>query len=485
MNRFIIGFVFIVLVSRFFTETLGILPKGVDLLDLAIIPFIALLAAGSRPPQGVNVELHRKLLHPTVAFFFVCLLSAAVNFERMHLGPLLLYIFGMLEGPILYLSLNKLINDKMRFGEQVARFINIMLLVEIGVVIFISYPTLILTGNPDKMSGTFGNNSYQFTALLILIGGYLIGKQMAAPRSIYYAIAVQIFIFLTFLLLQYRTATPAFFLSYAILLAFMFGRKVIRIGLAAVPLLLVVVIGFKYINRTGNMDMKYRDLVTLAEDVSVVFEYGKFQAYVNTIAMYAEFPTAIVFGSGPGTFVSRANYTFTNELQGSKTKGVGSIITAVFGDRDYESDVYVKYIQPLSSYESLFGSVQINNPNSSVLATSAETGIPGLIFMFLIYSTVVRRSLRYLRYSMATRDPLLLPLSSALSLGVIYLCLITPLDNYLEIARVTIPIWLLFWTVSTLVHQQKLQYLIRLQYESQMMQPQQELMYREFPDDDI
>lgn len=467
MNRFIIGFVFFVLVSRFFTETLGVAPKAIDLLDLAVIPLLLVFAAGSRPAHGIDLGLHRKLLQPTVAFFFLCLLSAAVNFERMNYGPLMLFIFGMLEGPILFLCLNKLVTDKRAFGHQLARFINAMLLIQIAVVLLVSYPALLLTGNPDKMSGTFGNNSYQFTALLIIIGGYLLGRQIGNKRRWYLTIAVQLFIFLTFLLLQYRTAVPAFFAAYGILLFALFGRRVGRIIMVAIPAAVFVIWGVRYVNRSSDMDLKYRDLVTLAADLDLIFEYGKFQAYVNAISMYGDEPTTILFGSGPGTFVSRANYTFTMELRGTQSKGVGPIIISIFGDNDYESDVYKKYIEPLSAYEALFGSVQINNPNSSVLATAAETGIPGLIFIIIIYSTVVRRSSRYLKYALATRDPLLLPLASALMIGAVYLCLIAPLDNYLEIARVTIPVWLLFWTVSTLVHQQKMEYYAWLEYQAQ------------------
>lgn len=483
MNKLIIGFVFVIMVSRFFSETLGVAPKAVDLLDIAVIPLLLVLAAGSRPPRGVDTALHRRLLNPTVAFFFLCILSAVINYERVFLGPVVLFIFGMLEGPILFLSLNKLINDKRRFGMEVARFIEVMLLIEIVVVVFVSYPTLIFTGNPDKMSGTFGNNSYQFTVLLIIIGGYLLGKQLAAPRKTYYAIAVQVFIVVTFMLLQYRTATPAFFLSYAIISIFMFGRRFVRFGLLALPLLFVAGIGYKYVNRSANMDLKYRDLISLKDDVDEVLGHGKALAYVNTMTMYSETPTAILFGCGPGTFVSRACYTFTNELKSSQNKGVGPIVTAVFGDKDYASDVYMRYIDPLSQLEAMYGSVQINNPNSSILAVLAETGIPGLIFMLVIYGVLARRSFRYLRFAMRTRDPLILPLASALAIGVTYLCLISPLDNYLEVARVTIPIWLLFWTVGTLVHQQRTEFLMRRHQQAALQYQQMQESPETDPDD--
>ena len=473
MNRLIIGFIFFVLVSRFFTETLGIAPKAIDLLDLGVIPLLLIISAGSRPPSGVDLTLHRKLLQPTVAFFLIAILSAAVNFERVYYGPLMLYVFGMLEGPILFLSLNKLISDKKAFGRQLVRFIDLMLLIEIAAVLLVSYPAFILSGNPDKMSGTFGNNSYQFTVLLIIIGGYLLGRQLTSKKSFYITIAVQLFVVLTFILLQYRTAVPSFFLAYIILAVALFGKRMARAAMIGIPIIVIAVWGFRQIKGGTDIDLKYRDLVTLAADVDLIFEYGKFQAYVNTVSMYGESPITILFGSGPGTFVSRANYTFTMELHGNQSKGVGPIVLALFGDHDYESDVYRRYIEPLSGYEALFGSVQINNPNSSILATAAETGIPGLVFMVIIYATMVRRAFRYLRFAAATRDPVLLPLASALLIGSVYLALISPLDNYLEIARVTLPIWLLFWTVSTLVHQQKQEYLAWLAYQEQLAGGQQ------------
>ncbi len=474
MNKFILGFIFTVLTARFFTETISVLPKGIDLIDLAIIPLILLLALGAKQPQGIDLNVHRRILQLSVGYFFLCILSAAVNFERVHFGPFLLFLFGIMEGPILYLAMNKLIADKRKFGHQVAKFINMMLIIQILVVVFINYPLLITSGNPDVMSGTFGNNSYQFTALLIVIGGFLIGRQFANPRSMWYAIGVQFFVILTFLLLQYRTAVPAFFLSYGVLITVLYGGRFMKMMVIAIPIAFVVFIGFRQISRS-SLDLKYDDLITLSQDLSVVMEYGKFQSYVNTMVMFGENPVAILFGTGPGTYVSRANYTFTTELQ-VQSKGVGPIIKKIFGDRDYSADVHNRYILPLYSMDALFGSVQINNPNSSLLAVLAETGLVGLFLMGAIYATVVIGSRRYLGYAIARRDPVLLPLASALFIGVVYLCLISPLDNYLEIARVTLPIWLLFWTVSTFVRQQRIEE-EQMQYLA-MLQQQQEQQYQ-------
>jgi hypothetical protein len=452
MNRFLIGFVFMILTARFFTETLSMAPKAFDLLDLAVIP-ILLFVSLVRPVSGdVDLNLHRKVVTYTTIFFLLCILSCLVNFERVSFGPVVLYIFGMLEGPIFFIALNKLIRDKHKFGAQVGRFINLILIVEMCVVAFVSYPMVIASGNPDKMSGTFGNNSYQFTALLIIMGGYFIGRQYARPKSIYFALGIQFFLIMTFLLLQYRTALPAFFVSYAILLGIIYGRQFVRLTLILVPLVGITFYGFRFV-QNKDLDLKYEDLLTVGRDPEMVKQFGKYLSYVNTVTMFSENPLAILFGCGPGTYVSRANYTFTAEISDDRGKGVGSIITSVFGDKNYYTDVFVRYIYPLSNLETAFGSVQINNPNSSVLAAAAELGLPGLFVLFGLYVAVVRRSYRYLQYAKETRDEELLPLASSLFIGSVYLLLISPLDNYLEIARVTIPIWLLFWTVSTIVHE--------------------------------
>lgn len=208
--------------------------------------------------------------------------------------------------------------------------------------------------------------------------------------------------------------------------------------------------GMNYIS-SSEVDLKYDDLLVLAANPSVVLNYGKVKSYVNTWAMFEEYPYMAVIGSGPGTFVSRANYTFTIELSSSKSKGVGAILQSVFGNQNYYTDVQIDYILPLYGMEALFGSVQINNPNSSILANLAEVGIAGLIAISILYGMLIRHNIRFLQYAKFKKDEILIPLSTSLFVSSAYFVLIFPLDNYMEIARVSLPIWLLFWVVSNKV----------------------------------
>lgn len=455
MNKFIVIFFAVLLSSRFFSETIGVMPKAVDLMDIMVIPILLVLAVVRRPSSEIDQRMHSRVTLLVGLFAVISLVSSAINFERVHFGPVLLFMFGMLEGPLLFICLNKLIQDTSEMGARVARFINIMVLVEAAVVLLVNIPVFLATHNPDTVSGTFGNNCYQFSAFLVLMGGYFMGQYYVRGRVSFYGIAIQCFVVITFILLQYRTAMPAFLAAYAVLLSILYGRRFLRLGSVALMLGLIMYYGFDYLGQS-NIDLKYDDLITLADDPSVLVNYGKVKSYFNTVDMYSEYPYMAIVGCGPGTYVSRANYTFSTEIAQSKGKGVSNILRAVFGDQAYISDMQQKYVMPLYQLETLFGTAQVNNPNSSVLATAAEVGLAGLLVLSLLYGLLVVHSVRFLRYAKAVRDPVLLPLAASLVTSAIYFILLSPLDNYVEVARITLPLWLLFWTVSAMVRQHRI-----------------------------
>src|SRR5207302_10637689 len=102
MNKFIIGFMFVILTSRMFSESFHLVPKFVDLLDFAVIPLLLLLAFSRGTPKSVDSRLHNKISNLTSAFVVICILSALINYQRTFFGPITLYVFGMLEGPFLF-----------------------------------------------------------------------------------------------------------------------------------------------------------------------------------------------------------------------------------------------------------------------------------------------------------------------------------------------------------------------------------------------
>ena len=454
MNWIVLGFFVILLTARFFSETLRLIPKAFDLVDLAFIPLLTIAAFFSGSLKGVDRVLHRKMLRWTLSIVMLAVLSGIVNYERTHYAPVLLFVFGIAAGPALFLALNRLIKEKEKMAQQTARFLYFMFVVEGIVVVFVSLPTFFATGNPDYVSGTFGQNAYQFSALLVIIGGYFLGKMRFGNAGLFLGIAIQAGVVLTFLLLQYRTATPAFFVSYLVLIGLLYGRKVLR-GMLSVAMLGVIgFYSFQYVE-SSSFDLKFDDIFKFAQDPTMAADFGKVIAFGNTISMFGEEPITVVVGAGPGTMVSRSAYTFIVEPMVSRQKGVGAFVTSMFPGHSFRTDVFAEYVEPLFALETVFGSDQANNPASSLLSALAETGIPGLMILVLIYGTMMRHVVRYARFAILRHDPTLVSLASALVTGATYLILLAPLDNYLEIARVTLPVWLLFWTVSALVYQRK------------------------------
>jgi hypothetical protein len=455
MNRIILAFFAILLTARFFSETLRIVPKVTDLIDLAFIPLLCFAAVVlGRAGRGVDKRLHGSMLRWVLAIAVLSVISAMVNIERTHYAPVALFVFGLLEGPALYLTMNALIRNKEKMTQQTVRFLYFMFIVEGAVVAFINLPMFFATGNPDYVSGTFGLNAYQFSALLVIIGGFFLGRMRAGTTNVVVSISIQAAVVLVFLMLQYRTATPAFFAAYLVMIGVMYGRRILRLVSAVGAIGFIGFFAFSYI-ASSNVDLKFDDLVEIASKPSMIAEFGKAIAYGNTVDMYFEYPTTFVVGAGPGTMVSRSAYTFIVEPTFEADKGVGKLVTGVFGNHDFQTDVFREYVLPLFEMEAVFGSDQANSPASSIVAMMAEIGLPGLVLVALLYITMFRRAIRYLRFASARLDPTILPVASALVAGATYLLLLSPLDNYLEMARVTLPIWLLFWTASTAVQSRR------------------------------
>jgi hypothetical protein len=260
MNKFIIGFLFAILTARFFAESLRLIPKGVDLVDIPVIPLLAMIAATKSMPRGTDKATHAKIAGLVGAIIAVCLVSSMLNFNRVFVGPVALFIFGIVEGPVLYMSMNKIIRDKHQFVEQLSKFIWIMVLVESAAVIFYGLPIFLLTHDPDKISGTFGKNPYQFSALLILMGGYVLGRQVISKKSIWIGISIQCAIFITFILLQYRSAVPAFFFTYGVIAVLLYGRKIMKMVATVSIFALFAYYGFMWVSES-DFNLKYEDLL--------------------------------------------------------------------------------------------------------------------------------------------------------------------------------------------------------------------------------
>ena len=115
----------------------------------------------------------------------------------------------------------------------------------------------------------------------------------------------------------------------------------------------------------------------------------------------------------------------------------------------YHTDVSDKYVVPRLNAAPQYGTHIFANPYSSYLALLAEVGLFAFFILVGVYLTAFVRATRAVRHLAATAapgDPLpALALATATSFFV--LMQMAVFDNWFEVARVTVPTWILFGIV--------------------------------------
>lgn len=451
--RLIIGFLFFFFVSRFFSETIQILPKWIDVLDVPFVLIAIAVIGVIFPKKAAFPREFRWIGISTVVVFAIAVASALVNIGDFFYPAVGLFIIGFLGGPLLFIALNKSVLNPIVEARRVKNLFTVLLFVNLSIVVFFNLPEFLVTGNPDVISGSFGLNQYFFSVFLIVASGLLIGMGELRHQSKLIMVIVQVGILTVFYLLQYRAAVPFFLFTYAVMLVAVYGKKVVR----AVAVFGVITFGVflavdAVVARTEiEAKLKYEDLVTIAQNPGEFFQYGKFVVYGQTLQLFADQPAAAIIGVGPGNYVSRAYYTFSEDMKRAGndkvSNGASFIISQLTGlSTSRTTEVSKEYLAPTRT-GAVLGTFQLSNPNSSIIAPIAEIGLIGGLFIICMYGWIVKKSFSLLRRAQHHAREFL-PLATALLAGSIYLLCIAFLDNYWEMSRCTFQIWLLLWATQ-------------------------------------
>lgn len=445
-NRFIIYFFYFYLTSRFFSETLDLIPKFFDLLDLPIIAFFGLaLLFPTKKKSEFGTDSY--ILKSTFFLLFICILSILLNLNNIFFPSAILFIIGNVGGPVLFLSLDYFSKDKEALSKSIEKMIVILLGINIVIVMFFNIPEFLLSGNPDLISGTYGRNAYQFSILLIISGTYFLAKSFIEKRSLIYIFSTQFVVFSIFYLMQYRAALPFFVISYLAVILLLYKSKVLKFAIPIALILLATVFISEILVEKAYSDLDYGIWLEVLSDPTKYLQYGKVVSFIQTFQMLYDNPEFIPFGCGPGNFLSRAFYTFGWDLVASfqKNKGVGMIISQIFGMNSPRfTDVYLKYISVQTGTGTFRGTNQLSSPHVSILANLAEIGVFGFMVISLMYSYLIKKSVEFFKF-FERYDANLIPMSIALVASSIYMFLLGFIDIYYEVLRMTLPIWLIFW----------------------------------------
>ena len=359
--------------------------------------------------------------------------------------PALLFVYGFL-GPLVFLFAAY----RLWPGGQalaMSRLIVVLGVLQFVVIALFDLPTFIASGNPDDIAGTFGGNAYQLVFFLLVFAALVAGiATFEAHRAI--AKLAPIVFGLTFLvvfLAQYRALLVSTVLAI-VLVGFLLGWSRGRGFLVGAFALTAFVAGFAYV-ATEYPGLKFSQTVEAVRDDPASFLTARLEPGRDVVSLYGDNARFVVTGTGPGTYSSRAWRTFAEVGSSASAEGAAQpYASAVTGGQAYRTDVAEKYVVPrLENAAVVLGSRAVTSPYSSYLALLAEVGVVGFALMLLIYLRALLLSGRMTLESMRSappRDPL--P-AIALATTVAFFLLIQMafLENWWEVARVTIPSWIL------------------------------------------
>jgi hypothetical protein len=162
--------------------------------------------------------------------------------------------------------------------------------------------------------------------------------------------------------------------------------------------------------------------------------------------MFSDEPQALAYGTGPGTFSSRAWQTFALAGSSSGSNVQGSYVKFLGGNGASSTDVSDKYV--LTQYrnaQAVQGSRAISSPFFSYVSLMAEVGLPGFFLLTAVYVFGALRAIQMARSSMrnATSGDPLPALLIAAAAAFTLLLQMAFLDNWLEVTRVTFIAWTL------------------------------------------
>ena len=442
-RNLVVGFLILLVTIRFLTEVFHLFPRAFNFLDVPAL--IVLVAAASvcsarrMPPPSVTV------LTLGLIFFNLSLLSALLNLSRVAVAPVALFLYGFLGPLVAYRAAYRLWPP----GSvgMLSRVLVTLGLSQLAVVFTIDLPRFLTSRNPDDFSGTFGENPYQMVFFLIVFLALVAGIFTFEGRRLAAKLAPALFLVTlgAIFLAQYRALLISTALSLLVI-GVLVGRDRGKGRVSATLVALAFAIALPFVAAQVKAT-KLDQLVNALSSNPGFLIKERLGAAGDVMRMFTDHPIYIFTGSGPGTFSSRAWQTFAQIDSTSSADVAGPYVRRLTADQPYHSDVADQYVVPGLQGSLVFqGSRALTSPFASYYSLLAEGGVFGLFLMVALYVMAAIQAGRMTVTAIRTRthqDPL----PGVLLAATVSLCLLLQmafLGNWLEVARITVPAWLLF-----------------------------------------
>jgi O-antigen ligase len=446
-NRNLVLFVLVsILTVRLLTQQVGVLPQAGNFVDVLLLPLLA-LAALTKPlvRRDRASAFTGELALLAVLFIALCALSLTLNTTRVAGGPVLLFVYGFL-GPLgFYFATLRL----WPAGQAMAlsRTIVTVGVLQFVVIALLDLPTFLATGNPDEIAGTFGGNAYQLVFYLLLFSALVAGIATfeSRRRVARWAPLLLGATFLTIFLAQYRALLATTALT-VLFVGVMLGRSRGKGFVVGALALTAFVAGLGYV-ATQFPTTRFKPAIEAARDNPALFLTARVGPARDVLSLYGDDPWFVVAGTGPGTYSSRAWSTFASVGNPASAEGAAQpYARALTGGTAYHTDVSDQYVvSRLRDAPAVLGSYALTSPHSSYLALLAETGVFGFLLVIGMYLGALFQSASMMLNRARERlsDDPLPALFLATAVAFFVLLQMAFLENWLEVARVTIPSWML------------------------------------------
>jgi hypothetical protein len=426
---------------RFFTDVVSLLPGMVKVVDIPLLGVLVVVAL-TRPVSTSS----GKFFGVGLAFLGMVVLSLVCNLGRLAPWPSLLFVYGFLGPLVAYWATWRI--WPAGNAASLTRLIVQLGVLQFVVVAFFDLPRFLSSGDPDKISGTFGDNGYQLVFFLLVFASVVasVATVEHGPLTARLAPLLLGASLLVIFLAQFRALLITTALTVALVGYLLAGggaalrRRAHRTGFVFVfvfvTALTIVAIRFP--------TTKFLPYLTALRQDPTFFVTQRLHAIDGVLGMYDQLPATMIVGSGPGTFSSRAWETFA-QLPSNRagTDPVSQSVTRLTGGAHYETDVSEKYSLPQYSDASVvLGSRALSSPFSSYSSLLAEVGIMGCALLFGAYVAAAVMAARRAKAAVAAGATQLVPLLVAAAVGMVVLLQMALLANWLEVMRITMPAWM-------------------------------------------
>ncbi len=419
--------VVVLVTMRVFTETLGVLPRYLNGVELGLMPLLAgyvLFVRGARTGRiwTLNIELWLAM------FGGVWLLSSLLNAADILPAAAVLFIVGHVA-PILFALAIVNVDPGPAYAARVFRLMRGLALV--GVVFGLTQVPAVAS-EPDAVVLTFGINQNQAAFFMALVMTWLAARWFCGLAH-WVDKALLLVLAPLFFLAGFKILWVLYPLSMIIVVALVLVRRLRLLARIALPAAVLAGLGLAVVRFVPYSEVSLFNRFATFDP----YELGKVQVLLRMKDIWFTRPWGPLVGVGPGAFSSQAFTTFADIRTGG---GIGYL-----SDREvsgfYMTETAEQYMLPyLHLGQYALGSSVVSRPTASIISLPAETGLFGFLAMAAVYGATLLRLLRDARRAVSPES---LALSLTAAVCLLMLLQIALLDNYLEVSRVTSLVWLM------------------------------------------